>query len=70
MGVQRQLKASGIFARLYHRDHKPGFLRDIPRTLSYILDLGQEYAELVQLIDLIKDRVLPALEQAQQPCAP
>ncbi|HEY4732240.1 MAG TPA: phosphotransferase [Gammaproteobacteria bacterium] len=70
MGVQRQLKASGIFARLYHRDQKAGFLKDIPRTLSYIFDLGQEYAELQFLIDLIRDRVMPALDEANQPCAP
>ena len=70
MGVQRQLKASGIFARLYHRDQKPGFLKDIPRTLSYILDLGQEHTELQFLIDLIENRVMPALEEANQTCAP
>ncbi len=34
MGVQRHLKASGIFARLNHRDGKPGYLDDIPRTLG------------------------------------
>jgi len=70
MGVQRQLKASGIFARLYHRDQKSGYLKDVPRTLSYILDLGQEYAELQFLIDLIRDRVMPALAGANQTCAP
>ena len=36
MGVQRHLKAVGIFARLRHRDGKPGYLADIPRTLAYI----------------------------------
>lgn len=62
MGVQRHLKASGIFARLYHRDNKPGFVKDIPRTLSYITDLQGIYAELNPLIALIRERVLPALE--------
>jgi hypothetical protein len=70
MGVQRQLKASGIFARLYHRDQKSGYLKDIPRTLSYILDLGQEYAELQFLVDLIRNRVIPALGEANQSCVP
>ncbi|HEX5513613.1 MAG TPA: phosphotransferase, partial [Gammaproteobacteria bacterium] len=37
MGVQRHLKASGIFARLWHRDGKPGYLGDVPRTLQYIV---------------------------------
>jgi Predicted phosphotransferase related to Ser/Thr protein kinases len=70
MGVQRQLKASGIFARLFHRDGKPGYLKDIPRTLSYILDLGGAYSELDFLIKLIGKRVMPALEEANRTCAP
>lgn len=36
MGVQRHLKAVGIFARLNHRDHRPGYLADIPRTLDHV----------------------------------
>lgn len=58
MGVQRHLKASGIFARLYHRDGKSGYLKDIPRTLSYIVDLHEDYPELQGLIDLIQRQVL------------
>lgn len=46
MGVQRHLKASGIFARLNYRDGKPGYLKDIPRTLSYVADVSKRYAEL------------------------
>lgn len=53
MGVQRHLKAAGIFARLYRRDGKPGYLADIPRTLGYITQLQSEYPELSPLIDLI-----------------
>ena len=34
MGVQRHLKVLGIFARLWHRDGKPGYLDDMPRTLD------------------------------------
>lgn len=61
MGVQRHLKAAGIFARLNHRDGKPAYLADIPRTLSYIVDLGQQYKELGFLPDLVTRQVLPAL---------
>lgn len=61
MGAQRHLKASGIFARLWHRDGKAGFLRDIPRTLSYIVALRDQYPELAGLGDFIAERVLPAL---------
>ncbi len=61
MGVQRHLKAAGIFARLKHRDGKGGFMHDVPRTLSYIVELKSEYDELEPLIDLISERVLPGL---------
>ena len=62
MGVQRHLKAGGIFARLSQRDHKHGFLKDLPRTLSYITDLEPVYPELETLIQIIKVSVLPNLE--------
>jgi len=68
MGVQRHLKASGIFARLYHRDNKAGFLRDIPRTLSHILDLEEDYPELNFLIELIKTKMSSDLEKVINKC--
>ena len=49
MGVQRHLKASGIFARLWLRDGKPGYLDDIPRTLGYVRDVSSRYEELKPL---------------------
>ena len=61
MGVQRHLKASGIFARLHRRDGKPGYLADLPRTLGYILEVAPAYPPLRGLADLIQARVLPAL---------
>ncbi len=75
MGVQRHLKASGIFARLYHRDGKPGYLADIPRTLSYIVDLKDDYPELQALVELIQNQVMTAdvmisVTEADQPCVP
>jgi N-acetylmuramate 1-kinase len=70
MGVQRHLKASGIFARLFHRDNKNGYLKDIPRTLSYIIDLQSDYPELEVLIELLNNKVIPALAGANQECAP
>jgi aminoglycoside/choline kinase family phosphotransferase len=61
MGVQRQLKASGIFARLNRRDGKPGYLQDIPRTLGYIVEVAPDYPELEGLATLIQQRVLPGV---------
>jgi hypothetical protein len=70
MGVQRHLKASGIFARLYHRDGKIAYLTDIPRTLSYIVDLNDKYPELQGLIELIQNQVMTSIEGVNKSCAP
>jgi aminoglycoside/choline kinase family phosphotransferase len=61
MGAQRHLKAAGIFARLNHRDGKPGYLNDIPRTLGYIVAAAARQPALHGLAELIDRRVLPAL---------
>jgi aminoglycoside/choline kinase family phosphotransferase len=53
MGVQRHLKAIGIFARLNHRDGKPGYLHDIPRTLRYVQEVTSRYDALAPLHRLI-----------------
>ena len=63
MGVQRHLKASGIFARLSHRDGKHNYLEDIPRTLSYILDLKETYEELQSICIILEELVLPRLKE-------
>jgi len=55
MGVQRHLKATGIFARLNHRDGKPGYLSDIPRTLGYVQAVGARYPELQALNALLRE---------------
>lgn len=57
MGVQRHLKASGIFARLYHRDGKPGYLADIPRTWRYVaaqLDRHDELRPLAAVAERLR----------------
>jgi aminoglycoside/choline kinase family phosphotransferase len=61
MGAQRHLKAAGIFARLCHRDGKSAYLADVPRALSYIVELGPRYPELGFVIELIESRVLPGM---------
>lgn len=61
MGLQRQLKVLGIFARLYHRDGKPGYLKDLPRTLSYVRQVTKNYRDLDFLSAFIEQRIVPAL---------
>ena len=54
MGVQRHLKASGIFARLNYRDAKSGYLADIPRTLGYVFEVVAAYPELDEFKTLLE----------------
>jgi len=61
MGVQRHLKAAGIFARLNHRDGKPGYLADIPRTLGYVVDVAAHYPEISGLGEFIDREVVSRL---------
>ena len=65
MGVQRHLKASGIFARLHIRDGKTGYLRDIPRTLGYILSIEEKYPALMGLGDLLRGKIVPEMARDQ-----
>ena len=63
MGVQRHLKAAGIFARLLHRDKKTRYVNDVPRTLSYILDIAPRYPALKFLSEVIELRLLPVFTE-------
>ncbi|MET0987606.1 MAG: phosphotransferase, partial [Steroidobacteraceae bacterium] len=63
MGVQRHLKAIGIFARLWHRDGKSGYLKDIPRTLNYVHTVATSYPQLAFLREFISARILPIADR-------
>jgi aminoglycoside/choline kinase family phosphotransferase len=52
-GIQRHLKAVGIFSRLKIRDGKSGYLNDIPRTLNYLYQVSELEPSMVGLNDLI-----------------
>ena len=58
MGMQRHLKAAGIFARLNHRDGKPGYLGDIPRTLGYVIEVAARYDELSAFGEFVEAAVM------------
>jgi aminoglycoside/choline kinase family phosphotransferase len=55
MGIQRHLKAIGIFSRLNIRDGKNGYLKDIPRTLEYIEQVSAKEMNMVGLYSMIAD---------------
>ncbi len=59
MGAQRQIKVLGIFARLYHRDGKDGYLKDMPLVMHYLRKVCERYDELkplLFLLDRLQDR--------------
>ncbi len=58
MGLQRHLKVLGIFARLYHRDGKDAYLKDLPLVMHYTRKAAGRYNALAPLI-----RLLDELEQ-------
>lgn len=56
MGLQRHLKVLGIFARLYHRDGKDGYLKDMPLVFKYTRKVAERYIHLKPLVRLL-DRI-------------
>jgi aminoglycoside/choline kinase family phosphotransferase len=64
VGVQRHLKVLGIFARLWYRDGKAGYLADLPRTLDYVRDSCARYQELAELGRFLESAVAPRLPAA------
>lgn len=60
MGAQRHIKVLGIFARLYHRDGKEGYLKDMPLVMHYLRKVCERYIELKPLL-----RLLDVLENKQ-----
>ena len=62
MGLQRHLKVLGIFARLYHRDGKDGYLKNLPLVLQYTEKVAQRYSSfkpLVRILDNAHNRKRP-----------
>jgi len=55
MGVQRHLKVLGIFARLYHRDGKDGYLKDLPLVMDYLRRASERYIDLKPLLVLLNE---------------
>lgn len=53
MGVQRHIKVLGIFARLYHRDGKDGYLKDMPLVMEYLHKACERYIDLKPLLNIL-----------------
>jgi len=66
MGLQRHIKVLGIFARLFYRDAKPQYLRDLPRVLDYARDAAAQYPDTMAFAEFIAKRIEPAFLTAQE----
>jgi N-acetylmuramate 1-kinase len=65
-GLQRHIKVLGIFARLFYRDGKPQYLKDLPRVLAYVRDTALVYPETAAFAEFITGRVDLQFKAAQQ----
>jgi hypothetical protein len=65
MGLQRHIKVLGIFARLFYRDGKAGYLEDLPRVLAYTHEAAALYPETAEFARYIDQRIHPHFEAAQ-----
>lgn len=64
IGLQRHIKVLGIFARLWYRDGKIGYLNDLPLTLAYTCDAAARHAETQAFARWLQERVAPRLAAA------
>lgn len=55
MGVQRHLKVLGIFARLYYRDGKDAYLKNLPLVMQYLRKTCERYSDFSPLLKLLDD---------------
>ncbi len=58
MGLQRNLRILGVFARLNHRDGKPQYLAHMPRVLGYVYQSAGHDDRFRPLLKLL-DRLAP-----------
>ena len=54
MGLQRNIKIVGIFARLHYRDGKNGYIEMIPRFYDYITSTLRRYPEFTEVLDILE----------------
>ncbi|OTG66249.1 phosphotransferase [Acinetobacter sp. ANC 4470] len=62
VAIQRHIKILGIFVRLFERDGKTGYLKDLPRVMWYLLKESKPYAELQPFMQFIHAKVMPKFE--------
>lgn len=66
IGLQRHIKVLGIFARLFYRDGKAQYLKDLPRVLDYVRITAASYPETRPFAEFVVKRIDPAFKDAQR----
>lgn len=54
MGLQRNFKIVGIFARLHYRDNKSGYIEMIPRFYEYVTGTLRLYPEFEEILGIME----------------
>ena len=53
MGLQRRLRVLVIYGRLFHRDGKSGYLKDLPLVLKYTRQVAARYRDFAPLLHIL-----------------
>ena len=56
-GLHRHVRVLGQFYRLWYRDGKPGYLRDVPQVYRYVIEVAGSYPELADFAALLERHV-------------
>jgi aminoglycoside/choline kinase family phosphotransferase len=63
MGMQRHIKVLGIFSRLYLRDGKSAYLKDLPLVWHYLMSAAKNYKETQDFCHWCTTTLLPLTEK-------
>lgn len=53
-GLHRHVRVLGQFYRLWYRDGKPGYLKDVPQVYRYVIEVARSYPELTDFAALLE----------------
>ena len=53
-GLHRHVRVLGQFYRLWYRDGKPGYLKDVPQVYRYVVEVAGRYPELRDFAALLE----------------
>jgi len=53
-GLHRHVRVLGQFYRLWYRDGKPGYLKDVPQVYRYVIEVAGSYPELQAFAALLQ----------------